>query len=396
MDELLKYTEDKKFVGWVLKPDKQLNSFWEEYEKNNPEEKEQIKLARVLILQFKSKKEDISEIETDNLFSGIMEGIEKQRNSQSIQKISISILKYAAVVLFFILLGIGFYYYKKPFDFELSAQKLVTQTSDNSGKSQLILFDGKKITLDERKSFIEYLNEKQIVINRKDTVFIKEINKTELNQLIVPHGKNSTIKFSDGTVVHINAGSRIVYPAVFNENKRQAYLVGEGFFEVSHNSDIPFVASTRNLEIEVLGTKFNLSAYPLEDVIETFLVEGRVKVKEIGVKLVKNEQILGPMQSAVFQKDNEEIEISNIGNIDYVSWYKGYLNFKSKNLATIVKKLERHFNIEIKLSNPKLEAKIISGKLKLEDEDVDTVVQVLANTASLSIEKLNESTYLLK
>ena len=114
------------------------------------------------------------------------------------------------------------------------------------------------------------------------------------------------------------------------------------------------------------------------------------------MKLAKDEQMLNPLQTAVFHKNNDKLDVLNINDEEYVSWYKGYLNFKSKNLAAITKKLERYFNVEIKLDNPRLETKVISGKLKLEGEDIDTVIKVLANTASLSLEKINETTYVIK
>ena len=115
-----------------------------------------------------------------------------------------------------------------------------------------------------------------MIINKKDTVSINEIDNEGIDHLIVPRGKNSVLKFSDGTIVHVNAGSQLVYPNTFSNNKRHAYLVGEAFFEVIHNAEMPFVVSTGKLEIEDLGTKFNVSAYPSEAVIETFLVEGKI------------------------------------------------------------------------------------------------------------------------
>lgn len=396
MDDLQKYIEDKNFVRWVQMPDEQLNLFWEKYKNENPGEIRQIEAARAVILSLQVKKEKIEAAETDKLFLGIMKGVEEKKKRQSIRILSLSILKYAAVAIFVIMTGVGYYYFQKPADFENKAQLLMAQTTGISGNSQLILSNGENITIDERLSFIELLNDGNIVINSKDTVFIKKSNEKELNQLIVPEGRNSTIKLSDGTLIYVNAGSQLIFPSVFNKNKRQVYLAGEGFFEVKHQSDIPFVACTNNLKVEVLGTKFNLSAYSTENTIETVLIDGKVKVSETGVKLADNEQLLNPMQKAVFNKNSAGILVSNVDDMEYITWYKGYLSFKSKDLASIVKKLERQYNVEIKLSTPELQSKTISGKLKLQQEEIETVVQVLANTASLTVEKLNESTYILK
>ena len=75
MDKFLKYIDDKNFVRWVLNPDSQLDTYWNEYQRNNPKEVEQIQLARLLVLQFHSKKENVTRTETDELFTRITSGI---------------------------------------------------------------------------------------------------------------------------------------------------------------------------------------------------------------------------------------------------------------------------------------------------------------------------------
>ena len=396
MHKTLKYTEDKKFVRWVLHPNKELNSFWEDYTQNNPSEIKNIEAARIIILQLKSKKEDISATETDLLFSTIQKGIEEAKNEKSTRRFGINILKYAAIAIILISVGIGYKYYQNSSDFLNTAQKLASNQILNFNNTQLLLCDGQIINIDEKKSFIEYLPNGIIVLNSNDTVHTNASSTNNLNQLLVPRGSNANIKLSDGTLVHINADSRLIYPCEFTEDIRETYLVGEGFFEVAHNEDIPFHTTTDRLTIEVLGTKYNVMAYPSEEVVETFLVEGKVSVKQNADFLAKNELILKPLEKASYSDKDEELVISNVGYKEYVSWYEGYLNFDSKEVGSIIEKIERNFDIEIKLNNPALGKKEISGKLKLEDEKAETVVKVLANTASFKMEKLDDSTYLLK
>lgn len=396
MDGLLKYTEDKNFVRWVQKPNEKLNTYWEKYKLENPGEKKHIEQARAVILSFQVKKEKIEIAETDQLFQGIMKGIEEKKKSKPIRKLTVPILKYAAVGIFFIVTGVLIFLNQKPDSFIQNAEQLLAGLSTVSGNSELVLFNGEKITINSGLSYIEQLKSGNIVVDSKDTILLQNIKETQLNQLIVPKGRNSVIKLADGSVVHINAGSQFVFPSVFNKNKRQVYLTGEGFFEIKHQSDIPFVASTNDFDVEVLGTKFNLSTYPAESSIETVLIEGKVKVKETAGNFSSNEKFLNPMQKAVFNKNNNEILVSDVEDEEYITWYKGYLSFKSKDLVSIVKKLERHYNVEIKLNSPEMQSKTISGKLKLHQEEIDTVIQVLANTASLSVEKQNDSTFILK
>jgi len=396
MDETLKFTEDKKFVQWVLHPNEELNSFWEDYKQNNPSELKNIEAARIILLQLKSKKEDISATETNLLFSNIQKGIDKANNERSTRHIVINILKYAAIALILISVGIGYKYYQNSSDFLNTAQNLASNQEFQSNHTELVLGNGKVIEIKERSSFIECQADGEVIINNRDTVLTDPGAMKNMNQLMVPRGCNSLIKLADGTLVHINADSRFVYPATFADNVRKTYLAGEGFFEVAHNAEKPFHTQTDRLNIEVLGTKYNVSAYPTEDMSETFLVEGKVSVTKNSDRLAGAHFILKPLEKASYIKSSNNLEVAPVGNKDYVSWYEGYLNFDSKEVSSIIKKVERHYNIRIQLQKPELGKKLISGKLKLTEQDDLTVVQVLANTASLQMDKINDTTYLLK
>jgi len=395
MDKFLKYFENKQFVQWVLSPDEELNSYWRDYYCNNPSEKSEIELARLLVLQFRSKKDlkYSSDTETVKIFSEIVEKLEDNNKRKSLHRVGLAILKYTAVALLFFSLGI-IYFHNKPSKFaELSEKLAVVQDQENS---QLILGNGKKVTLLEKKSEIEYRKNGNIVINKQDTVLAAdEFQDIGINQLIVPFGRNSSVKLPDGTVAYLNAGSRLVYPARFEGDKREVFLFGEGFFDVTHNAEMPFVVITNELEVEVLGTKFNLSAYPSDNIVETVLVEGKVKIMETGFHILKNNYILEPNQQATYNRESAKTEIRHVNVMNYVTWHEGFLNFESSDLILIIKKLERYYNIKICLQDPMMGVRIITGKLELKEEK-ERVLQVLANTASAELIKLNQSTYELK
>ncbi len=392
MDKFIKYVDNRKFVRWVLTPDKELDIYWENYILNNPSEKEQIKLARLLILQLQTKNTFESGSEAIDIFSEIVQKLDNRNKKLTFRKIGITILKYAAVALLFFSLGIA-YYYQKPNQFAEMSEQLALV--DNQGDVQLILGDGKLVAITEKKSEIEYKENGNIVINKLDTVqATSNSKKVEINQLVVPYGKNSSVKLPDGTVAYLNAGSRLMYPSSFNGKKREVFLIGEGFFEVSHNADIPFIVITKKLEVEVLGTKFNLSAYTSDKTIETVLVEGKVKIKETGFNIMKSNYILKPNQQAIYNRESAKTKIRQVDVMNYVTWHIGYLNFKSSDLSQITKKLERYYNIKIQFEKT-LGVHSITGKLKL-NEDTDKVLQVLAKTASVKLIKLNKSTYELK
>ena len=394
MDKFLKYFENNKFVEWVLRPTEELEDYWNEYLKENPSEKEQIELARLLIGQLKSKEEKESSAETVELLSGIIQKLEEKNRQNRFSRIGREVLKYAAVAVLFFSLGIALFMIQKEDRFEqFSAQTEVFQDKENA---QLILGDGENVAITEKESTVEYQADGRIIINNRDTMAAKsDTREPQLNQLVVPYGRNSSIKLPDGSTAWLNAGSRLVYPSFFDKDKREVYLIGEGYFEVTHDEKLPFVVKTNDLEVEVLGTQFNLSAYPSDNIIETVLVEGKVRVKETGFQLLKKDYILLPNQRAAYNRENAETKIENVEVDNYVAWHLGFLQFESTDLNRIVKKLERYYNIRIRLEGPMLGMRSISGKLKLK-ENKENVLQVMANAASAELEKINDFNYVLK
>lgn len=395
MDKFLHYLENKKFLAWVFSPTKQLNEYWDNYLRINPTEKEVIDLCRLILSQIKSKEEVISALKTTEIFSQIVERIDKKTQQRKIQNFLISLTKFAAIGLIFFLSGIFYYKTTEKTDY-FSEIKITKELVLNSDNSQLILSDGSNFPLFERESKINHINKDQIVINKKDTISSRgETEKESYNYLIVPYGKSSSIRLPDGTIAYLNAGSSIKYPSTFDNNKREIYLIGEGYFEVSKDPNKPFHVITDRIEVEVLGTKFNLSAYPTDNVIETILVEGKVELKETGIQFKKNKKTLEPNQRAAYHRGNSEINITEVDINNYVSWHLGYLNFEKMELNRVIKKMEHYYNIRINLKNPMLGMKTITGKLELQ-ENVDSALKVLANTSSVEIVKLNKSTYIIK
>ncbi|MGQ7871112.1 FecR family protein [Sunxiuqinia sp. sy24] len=395
MDRFLHYIEIKEFVRWVLHPDKQLDEFWTNYLENNPEEEETMKLARLLVMSLKSKrKNEIGNVPTD-LFASIVSRIEDRKKRSALFQISFTVLKYAAVGVLFFMMGIAFYNNQKA-DGLKNLYQLLAETQSNSSQVHLLLSDGNDIRVSGKESAIEYLDIERFVINRQDTLTSgSAMHKSAVNQLIVPYGKNASIKLPDGTMAYLNAGSRLVYPSVFGDDRREVFLIGEGFFEVNHNKKKPFLVKSGDQEVEVLGTRFNVSAYPSDDFVETVLVEGKVKVRKNGIHLFENVYTLKPNQRAVYNKRQSEMRITSVDVQNYISWHEGYLNFETSDLNRIIKKLERYYDIQIILDDPSLGVKTISGKLKLINEP-KSVLDVLAMTASLNLIKLKESTYALK
>lgn len=172
----------------------------------------------------------------------------------------------------------------------------------------------------------------------------KPMGTTELD---VPLGQMSEIKLKDGTSVWLNSGTSLKYDDAFGMNERRVYMEGEGFFDVAKN-DIPFRVELRNLEVEVLGTSFNIISYADESYSRVVLVSGKLNVNnQSGLKLADlqpSEQIYIDDVSRTFTKGNVDTEF-------FTSWTEGKIVFKNEKLSDISKKLERWYNADIQFGD---------------------------------------------
>lgn len=171
-------------------------------------------------------------------------------------------------------------------------------------------------------------------------------------EVIAPIGSRTVVQLSDGTEVNLNYGSRIKYPRNFTGNTREITLSGEGYFDVAHNPDKPFIVKTGKLNIKALGTEFNVLAYPDDDKIATTLVEGKVILEKTNHD--EKSQLIGTMvpgQHVTYNR-NSGIITSTKGNIDkYIAWKDGKLIFDDEPIAEVAEKLGRMFNVEIEVAD---------------------------------------------
>lgn len=394
MDEILKYVENEKFVRWVYHPDQELNDYWTDWIQHHPEEKKEAEFARLILLQLQPREERVNSGEVIALYSGMIGKLNQANPNRPSHRLFSQLMRYAAVALIFFSLGVFLIYNQKQSSFSAFEQSMAIVP--NNPDAQLILSDGHKINLQSKESRIEYGAEGKIIINNTDTLKSPEQQSGKaMNQLVVPFGKNSSIRLPDGTMAYLNAGSQLVYPSFFNGKQREVFLLGEGYFEVAHNSDQPFVVQTNELSVVALGTIFNVSAYPADHVIETVLVEGQVVIRDNSFAILKKDIRLKPNELAAFNRENHETRYRQVDAEQYVAWHMGFLNFQSTDLNRIVRRMERYYNIRIMLDDPMLGTRMITGKLILK-EDGESVLQVLASTARVELYKINETTYGMK
>lgn len=170
------------------------------------------------------------------------------------------------------------------------------------------------------------------------------------NSIQTPRGGEYRLMLSDGTRVYLNALSTLRFPVAFDGGHRIVELSGEAYFEVSRN-ECPFVVKTRQMEVEVMGTSFNLSAYP-DETVHTTLVEGSVKVSAPGA----GSRLLLPSEQASLPTTGDRWRVKRVDTDCYTAWTRGKILFKDERLDELMKQLARWYGVEICFTDPSLQS----------------------------------------
>ena len=194
----------------------------------------------------------------------------------------------------------------------------------------------------------------------------------------MPYGKQFEIQLSDGTKVHLNAGTSLKYPVKFVDGKtRQVFLEGEAFFDVTSDKKHPFIVNAEALNVEVFGTEFNVSSYPEDSTTEVVLIEGSVALYNENETLKEGVTIV-PGTKGSHDKNDQSISVEKVNIELYTQWMKGSLIFRNSSFETISKKLERHYNMKIINTNEQLDKEIFNASFK--EEPIDIILSYFKNS----------------
>ncbi|PTX62259.1 FecR family protein [Kordia periserrulae] len=292
--------------------------------------------------------------------------------------------KYAAAVL--ILISVSYLVFTNMKDEETTVVvKEQVDSLNDATKNEIIitLADGTQKTLKE--STKEAIKDKHgnIVASGDGTTlnFTEDSKVLELvyNTITIPRGRTLQLNLSDGSKVWLNAGTEFRFPQNFNAEKdhRTVFLKGEAFFDVESDKNKPFIVNSNEIQVEVLGTQFNVSSYDNENKLTTTLVEGSIAIAE---KDNTNTTILTPSHQAVFDKKGKTLHTKKVNTKIYTSWMDNVLIIDNYTFSEILKRLERKFDVKI-VNASSIENE--SGNYKGEFSYNDTIEDILY-TISLS------------
>ncbi|MDI3321885.1 FecR family protein [Pinibacter soli] len=235
---------------------------------------------------------------------------------------------------------------------------------DTAGNLKLLLANGKSISVGQND------NLKDVFANA-GTVDVNSINT-----LSVPKTKSYKLQLTDGTQVWMNAATDLDFPYQFNGSSREVTVKGEAYFKVAQNAGVPFIVKVNGIKINVLGTEFNVKAYPGEP-MQISLVNGKVSVESD-----HDTQILQPGEAVDIQSDKELAKI-NFDESMVLGWMHGIYYFKNEELGNIIPAIERWFNIQVKVDNPSLAKVHITGALE-KQKSITDFLEMLSKTTGIN------------
>ncbi len=356
---------------------------WLEEDVNNKVLYDSLKDETNILAKFKA----LSGFDKDEAYSKFA----VKAKSSRVRKFYIGILKYAAIIIPFVFAAWLLWQNNK----SVSEPQLVqTEIAPGKSKAVLKLADGTTIDLEEIKEQIAKLDGTTINNSEKEVVYSRTTKKIkprkiEYNTIHIPRGGEYQVVLSDGTKVWLNSETSIRYPVVFASDKREVFLQdGEAFFEVAENKDHPFFVRTTKMDVNVLGTSFNVRAYSDEDQLTTTLVAGKITIKEPNTETLYN---LLPSDQALFSKSGVDVKKVNVDK--YIAWKNGRILFEDNTLDEIFKDLNRWYDIDVKFENNEI------GKLRFSVDverydDLNKVLDILELTKKVKF-KINDNTLII-
>jgi len=289
------------------------------------------------------------------------------------RRISI-IPRIAAAAAIICVVSTALYFIFKPFDDPLlvtknEAPRKYVESLEN--KITLTLQDGSKISLSDTDSG-QVITQSGFTLTKTgtgqftyalDNTSIEKSRSLLMNTIETPTGSQVQLTLPDGSRVKLNASSSFSFPVAFSANEFETKLIGEAYFEVIPNKVRKFKVRSAMQIVEVLGTRFNISAYRDEPSINTTLFEGSIRITDLNRN---NSQLLKPGQRSAF---NKEIQISDGGAEGAIAWAEGYFQFDNSDIKSVMRELERWYGIKVRyeggMTSQKFEG-AIDRSLKLE------------------------------
>lgn len=207
-----------------------------------------------------------------------------------------------------------------------------------------------------------------------------------------PLGAKTKLYLPDGTLVWLNAGTKLSYSQGFGVEDRFVNISGEGYFEVARNERLPFSVRSGTLNVRVLGTKFNFRDYNEDSQASVSLLEGKVALSNLIIK--SNDIVMSPNQQAFLDKKSGTLTMKSSIASNSASWKEDAIFFDEETLPEIIKILERSYKVKIVLKNDSLKDLRFYGNFASTDQSIEEVLHALSSTGKFKYEIENETAFI--
>ncbi len=278
----------------------------------------------------------------------------------------------AAVIA--VVVGVWFFYVSDHYhQSELrTSSHFANDVSPGKNTATITLANGKILQLSDAKNGVT-IGDSNLRYNDGSVVESGDIKEGNMLTTITPRGGTYQITLSDGSQVWMNADSKMIFPAKFSGKSREVLLEGEAYFEVAKDKSRPFIVKTEKQEVKVLGTHFNVAAYRNEHVTKTTLLEGSVEVVAAGGNKLK----IKPGEQTYLH--DHTFTISNADIDEAVAWKNGEFMFNNEPLESIMNKVSRWYDVDIKFQSVDTKHKTFNGTIA-RFEKVSKVLKMLELT----------------
>lgn len=373
------FLDDDFFIESMISPSRESELFWSELIDRKKIDINEFISANMLLDTIRKTQHAVSQTRKERLWEKI-DATRKSTGRKHERRVWYKHTTIAACSVIIVGLSLFFLLEKKEkhHDLQINTPRLQSIHEQRTHQEIRIVTEEGQIKIDGEDAEIKYDSGGSLTVNN-ETVSPGHSNssseKLSYNQLSVPYGKRASLTLSDGTLLWVNAGTTVIYPATFPDNKREIYIEGEIYAEVKGNENWPFLVMTDKLKIEVIGTSFNLSAYKEDDFKRVVLVKGSVEI------MMNNESTrLKPNQSFTYSR--QKINVETVDVEIYTSWREGIYIFKDEPIENILLQLARYYNVTMILP-PQPSGVLCSGKLELK-EDLTRLLDNLSQIASFN------------
>lgn len=355
-----------------------LNS-WDLLLRKFPEKRELMERAYRIINGIQIKEIKIKESKVRQDYILLERRIRQRKNKRIFYRI-------ASAAACFLLLISGLYLFRLSENEVSDKNNMLTQwiTADAESEDIQVIIGEERNSITGLNATIQEQEDGTLLIN--DKPFPSKQKEPDYIQLVVPKGKRSYVQLKDGSKIWVNSATKLIYPSQFDGTQREIYVNGEVYLEIAKDESRPFFVHTTHLDVKVLGTNFNVSAYADDPFTQVVLVTGSVEVK------TNKKETTRLIPDMCYHLEDGTGVIRQVDAYKYICWKEGVMKLEGEELQDVFKRLSRYYNVRI-ISSPDINQVRYFGKLALE-ETIENVIYNISLVEPIEYKREGESLFI--